>query len=118
MFALFHSTVAMIDAAEVRGDEITRDIGYATVGAILEKAVDIIPTDLNNIAHRLCCARQLIDLVSDLVSRGLDTQESLEKIDRLIVGAIIGMEDCLSLDTEDTRLDFYLPPPRGMNGMN
>ncbi|QJS27157.1 hypothetical protein [Rhizobium ruizarguesonis] len=109
IFPIFAETVAKIDEADAAGCEVTRDIGYATVDAILDAAVDIIPRDIENVLHRIGCAHQLLDTVYDRAYRGLEIDEVIKKLEGLLRGTAKGLADAYAIDMRATRLDFYLP---------
>lgn len=112
LYPLFHQTVEMIDDADAVGCDVTRDIGYATVDAILEAAVDIVPRDIENVLHRLGCAHQLLDVVYDHAFRGLEIDDVIGKIANLLLGTAIGLAEAYDIDMRATRLDFYFPRQR------
>ncbi|MBY5634490.1 hypothetical protein HFO39_06755 [Rhizobium leguminosarum] len=109
IFPMFIETVAKIDEADAAGCDVTRDIGYATVDAILEAAVDIVPRDVENVLHRIGCAHQLLDTVYDRAYRGLEIDEVIKKLEGLLRGTAKGLADAYEIDMRATRLDFYLP---------
>ncbi len=111
LFPLFRSTVAMIDAADDRNDQVTMEIGYATTDAILEKAVDIAPMDIENVLHRLGCANYLIDRMYELCSDEEGALELAQKMERLLRGAAEGLQMLHQVDMNETRLNYYLLPP-------
>ncbi|MGO7541867.1 hypothetical protein ACC680_25145 [Rhizobium ruizarguesonis] len=109
IFPIFAEAVAKVDEADATGCEVTRDIGYATVDAILDAAVDIIPRDVENVLHRIGCAHQLLDTVYDRAYRGLEIDEVIKKLEGLLRGTAKGLADAYDVDMHATRLDFYLP---------
>ncbi|MBY5349563.1 hypothetical protein [Rhizobium leguminosarum] len=109
IFPIFAETVAKIDEADADGCEVTRHIGYATVDAILDAAVDIVPRDIENILHRIGCANHLLDTMYDYAHRGLDIDDVTKKISVLMQSAAKGLADAYEIDMRATRLDFYLP---------
>jgi hypothetical protein len=109
LFPLFAETVKKIDDADALGCDVTRDIGFATVDAILDAAVDIIPRDIENVLHRIGCAYHLIDTVYDLAFKGLEIDDVIKKIANLLKGTAIGLAEAYEIDMRATRLDFYLP---------
>ncbi|MBY3175629.1 hypothetical protein HFO27_13405 [Rhizobium leguminosarum] len=115
IFPLFVETVAKIDEADAAGCEVTRDIGYATVDAILDAAVDIVPMDVENVLHRIGCANRLIEVMYDYSRRGLDIDDVTNQIAGLLQGAAKGLADAYGINMRATRLDFYLPQPYEQN---
>jgi hypothetical protein len=109
IFPIFAEAVAKIDEADAAGCEVTRDIGYATVDAILDAAVDIEPRDIENVLHRIGCAHQLLDTVYDYACRGLEIDDVIKKLEGLLRGTAKGLADAYDIDMRATRLDFYLP---------
>ncbi|WP_104822745.1 hypothetical protein [Rhizobium sp. NXC24] len=109
LFPLFRETVEKIDDADAVGCETTRDIGYATVDAILDAAVDIVPRDIENAIHRIGCAHHLLDTVYDRAYRGLEIEDVIKKIAGLLTGTAVGLAEACEIDMRATRLDFYLP---------
>ncbi|MCM5691424.1 hypothetical protein M8037_22120 [Sinorhizobium meliloti] len=113
LFSLFRSTVAMIDAAEESHDQVTMEIGYATTDAILDKAIDIAPMNIENVLHRLGCARHLLtNYVYDLCCDEEGAEEFINKMEKLLKGAAEGLRMLHQVDMEATRLNYYLPTPR------
>ncbi len=109
LFSLFAETVAKIEDADAAGCDTTRDIGYATVDAILEAAVEVVPRDIENVLHRLGCANYLLDVLYDHASRGLEIDDVIKKISSLLTGTACGLSEAYEIDMHATRLDFYLP---------
>lgn len=109
IFPIFADAVAKIDDADARDCDVERQIGYATVGAILEAAVEIVPRDIENVLHRIGCAHQLLDTVYDNAFRGLEIDDVIQKLAGLLQGAAKGLADAYDIDMHATRLDFYLP---------
>ncbi|MDX1063110.1 hypothetical protein GOL45_12540 [Sinorhizobium medicae] len=104
--------MAMIDAAEESDDQATMEIGYATTDAILEKAVDIAPEDIENVLHRLGCVNHLLtNYVYDLCCDEEGAEELINKMDNLLRGAADGLRMLHRVDMKVTRLNYYLLPP-------
>jgi hypothetical protein len=112
LYPLFRQTVAMIDAADERRDQVTMEIGYATTDAIIEKAVDIAPMDIENVMHRLGCAHYLLDRVYDLCCDEDGGEEIVRKLSGLLKGAADGLRMLHQVDMQATRLNYYLPTVR------
>jgi hypothetical protein len=113
LFPLFRQAVAMIDAADERRDQVTMEIGYATTDAIIEKAVDIAPMNIENVMHRLGCANHLLtNYVYELCCDEEGAEELINKMEKLIHGAADGLRMLHQVDMQATRLDYYLPRSR------
>ncbi|WEX76858.1 hypothetical protein PYH37_005209 [Sinorhizobium numidicum] len=103
----------MIDAADERRDQATVEIGYATTDAILEKAVDIAPMDIENVLHRLGCVNHLLtNYVYDLCCDEEGAEEIINKMDKLLRDAAEGLRMLHQVDMQATRLNYYLLPPK------
>lgn len=109
LFPLFRETVEKIDDADARESDVERQIGYATLDAILDAAADIVPRDIENVLYRLGCARHLLDTVYDRAFKGLEIDDVIKKIDNLLTGTARGLAESHQVDMRATRLDFYLP---------
>ncbi|MBB4570595.1 hypothetical protein [Rhizobium leucaenae] len=106
IFPLFAETVEKINETAC---EVSREIHCATVDAILDAAVDVVPRDAENVLHRLGCARYLLDVVYDRAFKGLEIEDVIQKIDTLLTGAARGFAEACDVDMRSTRLDFYFP---------
>lgn len=109
IFPIFADAVAKLDDADARDCDVERQIGYATVDAILHAAVDVVPRDIENVLHRIGCAHQLLDTVYDNAFRGLEIDDVIQKLAGLLQVAAKGLADAYDIDMHATRLDFYLP---------
>ncbi|MFQ6181643.1 hypothetical protein ACLMJV_06760 [Sinorhizobium meliloti] len=107
LYAIFRRTVDAMDRAPEC--EVTRDIGYATADAILEKAVGIAPMDIENVLHRIGCASYLMDRVYELCCDEEGGEEIVKKLSGLLRGAADGLRMLHQVDMEATRLNYYLP---------
>lgn len=109
LYKLFRETVATIDVADAAGSEIERDIGYTTADAILQVAADVVPADVKNVLHRLGCVHYLLDIVYDRSFRGLQIDDVIEQMTKLLASAAEGLAASHQVDMRATRLDFYFP---------
>lgn len=108
LFPLFKAAAKGAREADKAGRHIERDIHYATLEAIDDAAVEVQPTDIQNALLRLGIAKYLLDRVYDYSYRGIEIDEEIRKIDKLISSAARVIVRQSGVDVKETVLDFYL----------
>lgn len=108
LFPLFQAAARGARDADEAGRDIERDIHYATLEAIDDAAVEVPPTDIHNALLRLGIAKYMLDRINDYSSRGIEIENEINKLDKLISGAASVVAQHCGVDAKETALDFYL----------
>lgn len=108
IFPLFKAAASGAREADQAGRHIEREIHYATLEAIDDAAAEVQPTDIQNALLRLGIAKYLLNRVYDYSYRGIEIDEEISKIDKLISDAARVIVQQSGVDAKETMLDFYL----------